>query len=159
MGFEPDQQQSHIESVNRFKERMEDALKEAKVALVKSKDYMAKYYDQRRTPSPDYQPRDRVYLDASDIHTTWPSQKLSHRRLGPFPIIRKVGNSTYCLCLPPSMSQLHPVFNVVKLTLAPYDPVVGAFVPLHFQRLLMEKRNSSWKKYWTAELLTGNCAT
>ena len=92
MGFEPDQRQSHIESVNEFKERMEDALKEAKAALVKSKDNMAKYYNWRRTPSPDYQPRDRVYLDASDIHTTRPSRKLSHWRLGPFPVVRKVGN-------------------------------------------------------------------
>ena len=83
---------------------MEDALKEAKAALVKSKDDMAKYYDQRRTPSPDYQPRDRVYLDVSDIHTTQPSRKLSHQRLGPFPVIRKVRNSTYRLHLPPSMS-------------------------------------------------------
>ena len=62
---------------------MEDALKEAKAALVKSKDNMAKYYNWRRTLSPDYQPGDRVYLDASDIHTTWPSRKLSHWRLGP----------------------------------------------------------------------------
>ena len=104
---------------------MEDALKEAKAALVKSKDDMAKYYNRRRTPSLDYQPRDRVYLDASDIHTTRPSQKLSHRRLGPFPDVRKVGNGTYHLCLPPSMSQLHPVFNVVKLTLALDNPVPG----------------------------------
>ena len=80
MGFEPDQRRSHVESVNKFKERMEDALKEAKAALVKSKDDMAKYYDWRRTPSPDYQPGDRVYLDASDIHTTQPSRKLSHRQ-------------------------------------------------------------------------------
>ena len=49
---------------------MEDTLKEAKAALVKSKDNMAKYYDRRRTPSLDYQPGDKVYLDASDIHTT-----------------------------------------------------------------------------------------
>ena len=63
---------------------MENALKEAKVALVKSKDNMAKYYDWRRTPALDYQPRDRVYLGASEIHTTRPSQKLSHWRLGPF---------------------------------------------------------------------------
>ena len=125
MGFEPDQRRSHVESVNEFKEGMEDALKEAKAALVKSKDDMAKYYDWRRTPSPDYQPRDRVYLDASDIHTTQPSQKLSHRRLGPFPVIRKVGNGVYHLHLPPFMSQLHLVFNVVKLTLALDDPVPG----------------------------------
>ena len=104
---------------------MEDTLNKAKAALVKSKDDMAKYYDQRRTPAPEYQPRDRVYLDASNIHTTRPSRKLSHRRLGPFLVIRKVGNSPYHLRLPPSMSRLHPVFNVVKLTLAPEDPVTG----------------------------------
>ena len=49
MGFRPDQRQSHVESINEFKERMEDALNKAKVALVKSKDNMAKYYDWRRT--------------------------------------------------------------------------------------------------------------
>ena len=37
MGFEPDQPPSSVESVNEFKEWMENALKEAKVALVKSK--------------------------------------------------------------------------------------------------------------------------
>ena len=104
---------------------MEDTLNEAKAALVKSKDDMAKYYDQRRTPALEYQPKDRVYLDTSDIHTTRPSWKLSHQRLGPFLVIRKVRNSAYCLHLPPSMSRLHPVFNVVKLTLAPEDPVPG----------------------------------
>ena len=95
MGFEPDQCQSNLESVNKFKERMESALKEAKVALAKSKDDMAKYYDQKRTPAPDYQPGDRVYLDASDIQMTRPSKKLSHRRLGLFCIIKKVGNGAY----------------------------------------------------------------
>ena len=125
MGFEPVQQQSHVESVNEFKERMEDALKEAKATLVKSKDDMAKYYNWRRTPAPDYQPRDKVYLDTSDIQTTRPSQKLSHWRLGPFTIVGKVRNSAYCLHLPPSMSRLHPVFNVIKLTPVPYDPILG----------------------------------
>ena len=98
---------------------------EAKAALAKSKDEMSKYYDHRRTPAPVYQPRDKVYLDASDIQTTRPSQKLAHKRLRPFTIIRKVGNGAYQLCLPPFMSRLHPVFNVVKLTLAPEDPILG----------------------------------
>ena len=122
---EPDQQQSHVESVNEFKERMENALKEAKAALAKSKDDMAKYYNRRRTPALNYQPGDKVYLDASDIHTTRPSQKLSHWRLGPFTIIGKAGNSAYHLHLPPSMSRLHPVFNVVKLTPALDNPILG----------------------------------
>ena len=112
-------------TVNEFKERMTDALTEAKAALSKSKDDMAKYYDRRRTPAPDYHPGNRVYLDASDIHMTRPSQKLSHKRLGPFTIVRKVGNGAYRLCLPPSMSRLHPVFNVVKLIPAPEDPIQG----------------------------------
>ena len=115
MGFEPDQHRSNLESVNKFKEHMESALKEAKVALARSKDDMAKYYDRRRTQAPNYKPRDKVYLDASNIQTTRPS-KLSHRRLGPFPIVVKVRNSAYRLRLPPSMSRLHPIFNVVKLT-------------------------------------------
>ena len=37
MGFEPDQQCSHMESVNEFKEQMENVLKEAKAALVNQK--------------------------------------------------------------------------------------------------------------------------
>ena len=101
MGFEPDQCWSHLESINEFKEQMEDALKEAKAALVKSKDDMAKYYNWKRTLAPDYQPGDKVYLDANNIQTTRLSKKLSHWRLGPFPIVGKVGNRVYLLQLPP----------------------------------------------------------
>src|SRR5271156_4756653 len=125
MGFEPRQCQSHLESVNEFKEQMKDALDKAKAALTQSKDDMARYYDQNRTPAPDYQPGDKVYLDASDIQTTRPSKKLSHRRLGPFEVVKKVGKGAYRLKLPRSMSRLHPVFNVVKLTPAPLDPIPG----------------------------------
>src|SRR5271170_1041850 len=81
MGFEPGQRRSHMESVNEFKDWMKDALEEAKAALTQSKDDMARYYDQNRTPAPLYQPGDKVYLDASDIQTTRPSKKLSHRHL------------------------------------------------------------------------------
>ena len=78
MGFELDQGRSNLESINKFKEQMESARKEVKVALTKSKDDMMKYYDWKRTPAPDYQPRDKVYLDASDIQMTRPSKKMSH---------------------------------------------------------------------------------
>ena len=90
-----------MESVNEFNEWMESALQEAKVALAKSKDDIVKYYNQKRIPAPDYQPRDKVYLDASDIQMTRPSKKLSHWRLGPFPIVKKVRNGAYQLQLPP----------------------------------------------------------
>jgi len=104
---------------------MTDTLEEAKAALAKSKDDMALYYNQKHTPAPEFKAGDMVFLDASDIQTTRPSYKLSHWRLGPFPINSQVGNSAYQLRLPPSMSRLHPVFNVVKLLLAPPDPIPG----------------------------------
>ena len=125
MGFEPHQPRSHLETVNEFTDRMKEALEEAKAALVQSKDDMARYYDRKRTRAPEYVPGDMVYLEANDIRTTRPSQKLSHKRLGPFPVVKKVGNGAYRLRLPPSMSRLHPVFNVVKLTSAPSDPIPG----------------------------------
>src|SRR6266446_1998546 len=86
-------------------------LEEVKSAMAKAKDNMAWYYNQRRTPAPVYGPGDRVYLDASDIHTTRPSKKLSHRRLGPFPVERHVGMNAY---------QLMP---------APTDPIAGRYIP------------------------------
>jgi hypothetical protein len=78
MGFKPDQPLSRLESVNEFTERMKTMLEEAKAALAKSKDDMARYYNQKRTRAPEYNPRDRVYLNASNIQTTRPSKKLSH---------------------------------------------------------------------------------
>jgi hypothetical protein len=129
MGFEPDQPPSRLESVNEFTDRMRSTLEEAKAALAKSKDDMTRYYNQKRTKAPEYKPGDKVYLDASDIQTTRPSRKLSHRNLGPFPIERRVGNNAYRLRLPVSMKRLYPVFNVIKLTPAPIDPITGRHAP------------------------------
>jgi len=104
MGFEPDQPRSCMESINEFKDRITDTLEEAKAALAKSKDDMALYYNRKCTPAPEFKVGDMVFLDASDIQTTRPSRKLSHQRLGPFPIDSQVGNGAYRLRLPPSMS-------------------------------------------------------
>lgn len=125
MGFEPNTPESKYETVNEFKERMATSLDEAKSALAKAKDEMAKYYNRRREPTPEFQPGDKVYLDASDIKTTRPSRKLAHRYLGPYEVERAVGSNAYRLKLPRSMKALHPVFNVVKLMAAPPDPISG----------------------------------
>ena len=45
MGFEPDQPRSRLESVNKFTDQMKGMLEEAKAALAKSKDDMARYYN------------------------------------------------------------------------------------------------------------------
>jgi hypothetical protein len=66
MGFKPSQWRSHVESINQFKEHMQDALEEAKAALAKS---WLSTMTRKQTLSPDYKPWDKVYLYASDIQT------------------------------------------------------------------------------------------
>ena len=125
MGFEPHQAESQLETVNEFWDQMDPTLVEAKSALAKAKGDMAQYYNRHRTPAQEYQVGDKMYLDVSDICTTCPSQKLAHRYLGPFMIVWKVRRNAYQLCLPTSMSRLHPVFNVIKLLPTPSDPIPG----------------------------------
>ena len=125
MGFELDQLDSHVETVNEFKASMEASLEEAKSALAKAKDDMARYYNQHRTLDPEYHIEDRVFLDARDIKTTHLSPKLAHHYLGPYVIQQRVGRNAYRLKLPTSMTRIHPVFNVVKLLLVPDDPIPG----------------------------------
>jgi hypothetical protein len=102
MGFEP-KQLARVEAVNEFTNQMKMALEEAKSALNKAKDDMARYYNQRRLPTPTYKPGDKVYPEASDISTARPSRKLSHRRLGPYEIEKQVSRNVYCLKFPNPM--------------------------------------------------------
>jgi hypothetical protein len=125
MGFEPRQGTSKVEAVNEFKTRMSTSLEEARAALSKAQDDMVRYYNRKRRPTPTFKAGDKVYLEADDIRTTRPSRKLSHRRLGPYKVVKAVGSHTYRLKLPRSMSQLHSVFPVIKLTLAAEDPIPG----------------------------------
>jgi len=104
---------------------MRTAIEEVKSAIRKAQDDMKRYYNYRRTPAPVFNPGDKVFLDVSDIQTTCPSQKLSHRRLGLFIVERRIRPMAYHLKLLHWMKQLHPVFNVVKLTPAPDDPIPG----------------------------------
>jgi len=103
MGFEPRQNHSNLETVNEFTERMRVAIDEAKSAIHKAQDNMKRYYDRRRTPAPVFKPGDKVFLNASDIRTTRPSQKFSHQRLGPFVVERRIGPMAYRLRLPHGM--------------------------------------------------------
>jgi len=72
-----------------------------------------------------FKPGDKVFLDALDIWTMCPSQKLSHRRLGPFVMERWIGPMAYRLKLPHWIKQLHSVFNVVKLAPALDNLITG----------------------------------
>jgi len=103
MGFEPQQNPSGLETVNEFTERMRTAIEEAKSAIRKAQDDMKKYYDRQRTLALVFKPNDKVFLNASDIRTMHPLQKLLHRRLGPFVVERWIGPMVYRLRLPHRM--------------------------------------------------------
>ena len=125
MGFEPGQQPSKLEAVNEFAERMKSILDEARTALAKSKDDMARYFNQRHMPAPKFAVGEKVVLDALDINTTRLTKKFAHHFLGPFPVICPVGTHTYRLKLPKSMSHIHPVFHIIKLMPVPADLIPG----------------------------------
>ena len=125
MGFKPWQNPLGLETVNEFTERMRMAIDKAKSVICKAQDDMKRYYNWWRTLALVFNPGNKVFLNALDIRTTRPSQKLSHWWLGPFVVERQIGPMAYCLKLLYWMKQLHPVFNIVKLTLAPDDPITG----------------------------------
>ncbi|KAJ3476377.1 hypothetical protein NLI96_g11201 [Meripilus lineatus] len=84
-------------------------------------DRQAKYYNRKVLDSPSYQPDQLVWLLRRNIKTTRPSNKLDHRRLGPFPVDCAISPFAYRLRLPSYLSRLHPVFHVSLLE--PYsDP-------------------------------------
>jgi hypothetical protein len=70
MGFEPNQWASKLEAINEFADRMKSLLDEARATLAKSKEDMARYYNQHRTPAPNFAVGKKVFLDASNISTT-----------------------------------------------------------------------------------------
>ena len=87
---------------------MEESLSKVRAALAKVKGDMVTYYNCRHEPAPTFALGDKVYLNVSDIHTTHPSKKLTHRHLGPYVVKCQVGSQAYHLCLPKALSHLHP---------------------------------------------------
>jgi len=120
------------------------AIEEAKSAIHKAQDDMKRYYDRRRTPAPVFNPGNKVFLDALDIQTTRPSQKLSHQQLGPFVVEWQIGPMAYRLKMPHWMKQLYLVFNVVKLTPAPEDLITGQRVK-DYPPPIVINREAEWE--------------
>ena len=67
MGFEPWQNPSGLETVNKFTERMRTAIDETKSAIHKARDDMKRYYNRRRTLALVFNPSNKVFLNTLDI--------------------------------------------------------------------------------------------
>ena len=89
---------------------------EASTALHQANNRMKEQFDSHSRPTREYSPRDRVYLEATNIRTNQPSRKLDDRCFRPFEVIERIGQSAYKLKLLESWKGLHPVFNESYLT-------------------------------------------
>ena len=99
--------------------RRPDLKGETEAVLKAAAEDMKRYYDAWHRPE-EFKPGDHVWLNAKDLITERPSKKLDHKRLGPFKIIRKVGELAYELKLPPSF-KIHPVISASQLEHAKPD--------------------------------------
>ena len=78
----------------------------------------AMYYNKKHSMGPTLKKGNKVYLLRKNVATKRPSDKLDHKKLGPFQIDKKIGPVNYRLKLPATM-QIHPVFHVSLLEPAP----------------------------------------
>ena len=85
-----------------------------KINLTSAVESMKKFYDRKVSPAPEFIVDDKVWLTRRFIKTKRPSDKLDHKKLGPFAVVEKIGGSAYRLDLPHQM-KLHNVFHVSLL--------------------------------------------
>ena len=74
------------------------------------------YYDAGRKPDPNLQSGDMVWLWPRNIRTTRPCKKLDYKKIRPFKILARIGESAYKLNLPPLM-RIHNTFHISLLEL------------------------------------------
>ena len=89
--------------------------KEAQAALRQTKLQMKEDYETAKKRAHVFKPGDMVWLSAKDIKIHQPSLKLGPRQLGPFKVLKKVGELDYKLELPHWL-KVHPVFHVNRLS-------------------------------------------
>ncbi|XP_073223391.1 uncharacterized protein [Cicer arietinum] len=82
------------------------------------------YHDKRRK-NLEFQEGDHVFLrvtPTTGVGRALKMRKLTPRFIGPYQILKRVGNVAYQIALPPSLSNLHSVFHVSQLRKYIFDP-------------------------------------
>jgi len=79
---------------------------------------LAHYHNQKRSMESTLKKKNKVYLLRRNIKTKRLSDKLDHKKLEPFKIEKVLNLVNYRLLLPKTMN-IHPVFHISLLKLAP----------------------------------------
>lgn len=94
---------------------LEHAVNRARDSLFYAQQRMQKTYDAKHRAM-SFEVSEYAYLSPKGLRmSVVGSKKLSSRWLGPFEITTRVGRLAYKLCLPASMSRMHPVFHISLL--------------------------------------------
>jgi hypothetical protein len=92
---------------------MNQVWEEAHLALCSTAETMKKDADKHRGPPKEFNPRDQVWLETTNITIPAPPgmvKKLQDKRIGPFEVLQKQGASAYKLKLLTSW-KISPTFN------------------------------------------------
>ncbi|XP_028117079.1 uncharacterized protein LOC114314793 [Camellia sinensis] len=92
--------------------------------LITAQSQQKSYADERRLPF-SFEVGDHAFLKISPrkgLMRFGQSEKLSPRFIGPFDIIKRLGEVAYRLALPPQLSRIHDVFHISMLRKYEPDP-------------------------------------
>ena len=106
---------SIVEAADTFAARMSQMQEEAKATLSHTADEMAKYYDQHRQQAPQFQAREKVWLNAQNYTTDCPMKKLDHHWIGPFKILKVISPAALKLQLTAKQKGVHPVVSITNI--------------------------------------------
>nr|KYP69392.1 Retrotransposable element Tf2 [Cajanus cajan] len=84
-----------------------------------------KSYNDKRRKDLEFKEGDHVFLKVTPwtgVGRALKSRKLTPRFIGPYQILKRIGEVAYQIALPPSLSNLHSVFHVSQLRKYVHDP-------------------------------------
>ena len=103
------------------------ARKEAVAALEVANEQMKRHYDRYIRDAPEFQPGELVWIEATHLPGRG-TPKLADRRIGPYPIIRRIGEVDYEVDLQDTV-QRHNIFHVSLLFPDAIDEIEGRTHP------------------------------
>ena len=86
--------------------------------------HQQEYADSKRRPALAFKVGNKVWFNAQNVTTQWPSRKLDHCRLGPYKVINVVSPYTYKLQFPATV-QYHLVQHISLLDPFDDDSLLG----------------------------------
>src|SRR5688572_18995802 len=120
---------SGLRGVDARVDDLQDARKDIEAALRRGKSRQKETFEAGKRAAHYFDVGDYVWLSAKNINIKVPTRKLGDFQLGPYKVTKKIGELDYQLDLPASLSRLHPVFHVDKLSPWKGNDVNGLLPP------------------------------